>query len=314
MKILLLVFLFLSGSFANARSLPPLAQPKLVKVPGTKVSLVPPASLKPSGQFPGFGDEETGSSILITEMPAPYSQVTGAFTKESLAMKDLDLLSKKTISLNGRPALLLHLRQVTQSVPFLKWMVITGGENETVLVTATFPERMKSQLSSVMERSALSARWNAEAETDPLAGLSFSFNDDPSLKFARRVSNLVLLTKDGTLPGKPATDPLFIIGSSLSQVLISDVKKFAEARLMQIEQVSGLLINKQSDLTIAGLQGSVIIAQAQWKDLPEAPVTVYQVLLVDGKSYFIMQGFAPREEQEKYLVVFNRIAQSFRKK
>jgi len=37
-------------------------------------------------------------------------------------------------------------------------------------------------------------------------------------------------------------------------------------------------------------------------------------LLLDGENYFIMQGFAPREEQEKYLAVFTRIARSFRKK
>ncbi len=83
MKILPFVFpvlLCLSGSFANAHSLS-FAQPKLVKVPGTKVRLVPPTGLKPSERFPGFWDEETNSSIVITEMPAPYSEIATGFTK-----------------------------------------------------------------------------------------------------------------------------------------------------------------------------------------------------------------------------------------
>ena len=85
-------------------------------------------------------------------------------------------------------------------------------------------------------------------------------------------------------------------------------------RVTQIEKVSGVAIKKQSDVTIAGLSGSEIVAEGKWSDLPDAPVVVYQVILLDGGNYFIMQGRAPREEQEKYLAVFTRIAKSFRKK
>jgi hypothetical protein len=316
MKILSFVFpvlLFLSCSFANARSLPS-AQPKLVKVPGTKVRLVPPTGLKPSERFPGFWDEETNSSILITEMPAPYPEIANGFTKEALATNGMSLLSKKEISLNGRPGILLHVGQEARSIAYLKWMVITGNEKETVLVTATFPEEMKARLSSAMEQSALSVQWDAEAKIDPLAGLNFSFNDDPSLRFARRISNGVMLTKDDALPGKPNNDPFFIIGPSVSQVEISDIRQFAERKLMQTEKATGIIIKKQSDVTIAGLSGREIVAEAQWNDLSDAPMIIYQVLLLDGENYFIMQGFAPREEQEKYLAVFTRIAKSFRKK
>ena len=62
MKILPLVFpvlLCLSGSFANARSLP-FAQPKLVKVPGTKVSLVPlPTPHSPLPFYPSSNHGKT---------------------------------------------------------------------------------------------------------------------------------------------------------------------------------------------------------------------------------------------------------------
>jgi hypothetical protein len=316
MKILPFVFsvlLFLPISFANPSSLA-FAQPKLVKVPGTKASLVPPASLKSSDRFPGFLDEETSSSIVITELPAPYSEIADGFTKEALATKGMNLLSKKEISLDGRPGVLLHVGQEARSIAFLKWMVVTGNEKETLLVTATFPEEMKAQFSSVMGQSALSVKWDAEAKIDPVAGLNFSFEDDPSLKFARRFSKMVTFTKDGALPGKPTNDPFFIIGSSVSQVMISDIRKFAEARLKEIEKVSGVAIKKQSDVTIAGLPGNEIFALAKLNAEPNKTVIIYQVLLLDGKDYFVMRGVVSRGEQEKYLEVFARVAQSFRKK
>jgi hypothetical protein len=309
----ILVLLFLFGSFANARS-SPFAQKKPVKVPGTKVSLIPPPGLKPSERFPGFGDEETSSSIMITETPVPYSEMASGLTKEALATNGMSVLRRKEISLNGRPGILFHLKQEAQPGDILKWMVMTGDEKDTILIIAAFPEQMKARLSSEMEKAVLSARWDVDAETDPLDGLVFSFEDDPSMKFARRLSNNVMLTKDGAFPDRPTNDPFFIIGSSLSEVTIPDVGKFAEKRLMQIKQVSGIAIKQQSEVTIAGLPGSEIVAEAQWNDLPDAPVVVYQVILSDGKNYFLMQGFAPREEQEKYLAVFSRIAQSFRKK
>jgi hypothetical protein len=316
MKILPFVFpvlLCLSGSFANSRSLP-FAQPKLVKVPDTKVSLVPPASLKLTERFPGFSDDETNSSIIVTELPAPYSKFANEITKEAFAKRGMNLLSRREVSLNGRPGILLHVRQEAQSVAFLKWIVVTGNEKATVMVAAAFPEEMKAQLSSAMEQSALSVQWDAEAKIDPLAGLNFSFNDDPSLKFAERISRAVILTKDGALPPKSTNGTIFIISSSLPEAMISDLGKFAEEQMMQIEQISGIAIKKKSDVTIDGLPGKEIVAEAKWKDLPDAPVVVYQVLLLDGEYHFIMQGFAPREEQEKYLAVFTRIAKSFRKK
>ena len=304
-----LVLLFLSGSFANARSLPS-AQPKHVKVPGTKVSLAPPAGLKPSSQFPGFEDEETGASITIAELPGPYSVMAEGLTKGGLAAKGMSLLSRKDISLNGRPGILLHLRQKISSVDVLKWIVATGNEKETIFIAGAFPEQAKARWSSEMERSVLSAQLDAEPGADPLAGLSFTFSDDPSLKVAMRFPSKVILTEDGDMQG---AGPLFIVSSSPSEAIIPDVNKFAK-ELMQTAQVSGITFKKQSDVTIAGLPGNEILAEAKWKDTPNEAVIIYQVLLLDKKNYFLIQGFASRGEQEKYLAVFARIAQSFRKK
>jgi hypothetical protein len=311
-KILSFVFpvlLCISGSFANSLPLQS-AQPNLVKVPGTKVSLVPPAGLKPSSQARGFDDEETGSSIEIGEMAGPYSLVAEGFTKEALAAKGISLLSRKEVSLNGRPGILLHLRQKISSVDVLKWIVATGNEKETIFIVGAFPEKVKARWSSEMEKAVLSARLDAGSETDPLAGLNFSFNVDPSLKVANRFPNGVILSVDGD---QQSDGPLLIINSVSSETIVPDVKKLA-MELMQTAQVSGIAIKKQSDVTIAGLPGNEILAEAKWKATPNEAVIIYQVLLLDKKNYFLMQGFASRGEEEKYLAVFARIAQSFRKK
>lgn len=290
------------------------AQEKPIPVAGTKVSLTPPAEFKPSSRFPGFAVEESQASIMVTEMPAPYATLVQAFTSEGLETRGMSLISRREVKLGGKPAILFHLRQVAQSTAFLKWLAMTGNERETVLITGTFPETAKDRFSATVETSVLSAVWNTEAKVDPLEGLNFAIEEQPDLKFARRLSNMILLTKDGTLPGKPTNDPMLAVGSSLSEVEIQDVKSFADRRLRQITQVSEPVIETQRTLTIAGLPGSEIIAKAVWKAGGQEPVAVFQIILLDGKNYFLLQGFAPFEERKKYLEIFGKIAQSFRKK
>ena len=288
-------------------------QAQSTQVTGTKVSLTPPAGFKPSEQFPGFLHEASGASIMVTEMPAPYSKITEAFTKEALATKGMTLLARRPHTVSGKAGLLIHLRQVAQGTAFLKWLVATGTEKETVLITATFPEAVKLKWSAALEKSVLNAQWNDAAEIDQFAGLNFSIKDHPEMKIARRISNMLLLTKDGVIPDKPANDPMLIVGSAISDVAIGDLKQFAAARLQEINQITGITIKEQTPVTIGGLLGSEIIADAEWQN-PSAPVTVFQIVLQNEKSYFIVQGFAPRGEQQKYLTIFRGIAQSFQKK
>jgi hypothetical protein len=49
-------------------------------------------------------NDETSSSIVVTEIPAPYSEMAAGFTKEALATKGMNLLSKrkKSRSTEGR--------------------------------------------------------------------------------------------------------------------------------------------------------------------------------------------------------------------
>jgi hypothetical protein len=290
-----------------------LGQTQATAIPGTKVRLTPPAGFAPSKQFPGFLHEESGASIMVTEMPAPYSKITEAFTKESLATQGMTWLAQRPHTISGKTGVLLHLRQSAQGTVYLKWLIAVGTEQETVLITATFPEAVKAQWSAALENAVLGAQWDAAAVVDPLAGLNFSIKDEPEMKLARRMSSALLLTKDGTLPGKPTTDPMLVIASSISEVLIGDLPQFAAARLNEITQITGATIKQQSAVTIGGLKGSEIIAEAEWKT-PQAPVTVFLTMLQDGNNYFIIQGFAARTEQQKYLPIFKRIAQSFQKK
>ncbi|WFP51167.1 hypothetical protein PL263_03860 [Methylomonas sp. EFPC3] len=48
-------------------------------VPGTSVSVTPPEGFTKAERFPGFMNEAIGASIMISEIPGPFAEVSGGF-------------------------------------------------------------------------------------------------------------------------------------------------------------------------------------------------------------------------------------------
>jgi hypothetical protein len=284
------------------------------RVTGTKVSLTPPANFVPAIQFPGFMDEENGATIMVTEWPLPYTELSQAFTEDNMATKGMLLLAKKDVSFGDKKGILLHVKQGVNSDVFLKWIGFTGNESESVMITATFREDLKTQLTSSLEKAVLSAKWDAALKMDLSEGLDFTIKDDPSLKQASKIGRSLIFTKDGTIPKSPSREPFLVIGPSISKVLAADRRSFAERRLDTTEDLSDVKITKASEVTIDGLPGIEIVAAGRWVKEPTGDATIYQVILFESETYYFLQGFASTKDREKYLPVFNRIAQSFQKK
>jgi hypothetical protein len=286
------------------------------RVTGTKVSLTPPANFVPAAQFPGFMDEENGATIMVTEWPLPYTELSDAFTGDKMATKGMLLLEKKDVSFGDKKGILLHVKQDLNSEVFLKWIGFTGNESESVMITATFPEEVKSGLDSSLEKSVLSARWDAALKFDISEGLDFTLKDDPALKQASKVGKSLLFTRDGTIPKSTITsrDPFLIFGPSLAKISSADRRTFAERRLVATVEIAEIKITKASEVNIGGLPGIEIVAAGRWDKEPVGEAVIYQVLLFESDSYYLLQGFATPKDREKYLPVFSRIAQSFQKK
>ena len=145
MKILR-VFLFLSLLAFNGCSYAQ-KSPKqdAASVSGTRVKLVPPDGFAPATQFPGYQLESYGSSIMITEIPGPFAETTAGFSNTSeLMKKNMSVLDKQEVKLDGQNGILLKVAQKASGTNFLKWLLVLGDEKETAMITATFPNNMKA--------------------------------------------------------------------------------------------------------------------------------------------------------------------------
>jgi hypothetical protein len=291
-------------------ALPAIADP--VRVPGTSVSLQPPAGFELAGDYPGFQSAEQQASIMVTQMPAPVAEIRKAMTKETLATRGMTLLSSKEETVGGREALLLNLAQSAAGIDYLKWMLVMGDPKETFMIVGTFPKSAGEEVGAAIRTALLSASLAAAAPSDPFEGLKFRITPTQALKIAGRVSNLLLLTESGN-PGplKPG-EPVYVIGNSFRPGGSGDLKVFSEARAKQTEQIGDLENLSGSEITIGGLVAYELLADV--KDVKSGTaIRLYQVIAFDGDGgYFIVQGLVGADRAGAMLPEFRRVTESFR--
>lgn len=287
-------------------------QPQYTSFATAGIKLIRPDGFETAESFDGFQQPSTQSSVMAITIPGPFAEVTKGFTSEGLKARGMTLKSRENISIDGSEGILINLTQTASGIEFAKWIVAFGNQKETKVVTATFPKAEAAQLSLVLRSVVLTAK--NDTTPPPILGSDVGFKIGASnrLKLARVVGKMLLYTRDGTIPAKSPVDPLFIVARSFSEVSIIDKKEFATRRLFQTNTTKVSSIISTTKIAIAGLDGYEIVAEA--KDATsDTPITVYQVMLFDGRSYILIQGMVGSKISNDYLPEFKVMARSFTK-
>jgi len=145
-------------------------------------------------------------------------------------------------------------------------------------------------------------------------GLSFRIDPTPKLRAAGRLSNMLVFTETGSMEPSDGSSKqgVMVFGSSLSEADIGDVEAFARARAPKTEKVRLERIVSGRAVTVDGLPGYELLADAKGvKD--GSPVRMYQVVLADAKTYYIGQGFVHPDRGDEVVEQFRQITGSFRR-
>jgi hypothetical protein len=134
-----------------------------VRVPGTKVSLVPPPGFSLAQQYPGFEREADQASIMVTELPTPAAEMIKAMTAPALATRGMTLVSSQQAVIDGHAARLLSVRQKTPAGDVLKSMLIAGDPSMTIMIVGMSATDASSSTAAEIRRALLSATWGSAA-------------------------------------------------------------------------------------------------------------------------------------------------------
>jgi hypothetical protein len=305
-----LIILLVITAFPQIKESPDQA----TRVVGTRVSLKPPPEFTPSSQFPGYGLEAFGSSIMVTEIAGPFPEISAGLSDPSALMKKgMSVLNKREVKVNGQSGLLMQVRHDISLGGFLKWILVIGDEKETVIITATFPKGFENELSEKMKASILTVTWDREKNISPAEGLNFTISEKGDLKLAKRFINMLGFSKGGIFPDKDIDNPLFTVGQSVSKLEVRDTEGFARSTILQTTSVTGIEIEQSSKVTIDKLNGFEIVARGKDKKSGQ-PMVIYQTILFEGQSYYIMLGLISNRQRDAYLTAFREMAGSFKRR
>lgn len=284
-------------------------------VPGSRVSMEMPEGFEKAGNFSGFQNPQKRASIMVTEMPGPYAQITAGFDNEHLSTRGMSLCSKSPHKVGSFDGVLVELTQTAGEAHFHKWILAFGDQNNTTLVTAAFPEELKQELSGKMKDAVLSTSFDANRAA-PLnqSDLNYTVSPVPGMKLAARVQNMLLFNPSGGLPKQKVEkpEPLFVAAQALNDLNIDDRALFCRRRLRQTKGLNTFEISSEKDVEIAGLSGREILASAI--DEKGEKTFILQTMLFGKGSYFIMQGICDLSLQKTQEPVFREIAKTFKTK
>jgi hypothetical protein len=278
---------------------------------GTGVTLDPPPGFVAAQRFPGFEQDAKNASIIVTELPGPAAAMQKGMTKEMLASRGMTLIRSQPVKAGGRNALLLQVGQSSGGTEFLKWMLIAGDPKKTLMIVGTFP-KAATDLTLPIKRAILSASWGGKVTAAPYEGLSFQADPTPMMKLAGRVGTTLVFSESGTMGSGDMDQAILVMGASTSEVAIPNVERFARDRASRSTQVGTLRNIVGRALTRDGLPGFELVAEAN-DARSGREVRMYQLVLVQQKTYYLAQGFVPADRARVILDQFRRVTGSFRR-
>lgn len=283
--------------------------PQHQSIVGTKVSIIPPAGFEHSPNFLGMQQVESGSSIVIAEIPVPYATAAREMDGKLLLSKGVEVETVDSIQLNGSSAILATGMQMSRIGMFGKVILLFGNDSQSVIVTGAYPQELES-LGEQIKRSILTSVFEPRKVVDPFESMDYRI--DPSetkLKFAKSFMNSLIYTIDGLVPTASPDKTSLTVTKSFSPVDVEDRKLFAINRVKQITK-KVKPIRSIEPVTIDGIEGFEVLTSARSPITGEEEV-VYQVILFSDGFYYIFLGTT--NQHESGLEEIKKVVGSFRR-
>lgn len=283
------------------------------QIAGTKFFLVPPSGFINANNFQGFQQLNSGASILVMEIPGPFSETTKGFNEQGLKTQGVVLKKKEEIKINGNHGLFLTTEQFAYGTNYSKYILVFGDSKATYMVNGTFPKEV-TELDKDIRESMLSVVYESGLTVDPLSTVSFTVDtDNTKLKFGKSISGMLLYTVDGKVPTESGDKTSFIVGLSLSNVQTVDKKLTALTRIKRLPYTD-LKIDesKIKEIEIDGISGYEIVGEGLEKSNGTKEL-VYQVMLFTDNGYYIMVG-TTKNNFEQNLELFKKVAKTLKRR
>ena len=259
------------------------AQAAPIVIPGTSVSLEPPAGFTVSENFSGLQNSQNGSSITINELPLDaYEEISTIFSTEEAAT---EALLRQGISIEDYTVLdvgetqvpLLRGTQQAASGAVTKYLTLLKGE-ATILVTFNIIDP-NTITQDIVETTVTSITLTAAPTLDDkISQLPFSFQTIAPFQVTKVIGGSAVLLSTEPGPDPTSLKPIVIITRGQNVIYNQDAADISEGLLRGTQGFSLAEIIQEDSLEFAGGRGHFIEAR-----MDELTVVQYAHVPANGR-------------------------------
>ncbi len=292
----------------------------VIPVGSTGVRMLKPQGFVPAKGFEGFEQEQTSATILVQVQQMPAGAFLASVTASTSNYSGIHVVRREEVQAGMMPATLLEITQRAGKTLWHKWALVTGNDQEVVMVMATWPAEHDAELSNLLRRAVVSARWDGESKPgEPDFRLALSHGE---LKIAYSSTYALTYSTEGQFPCDKPDDPLLVaclsMPGAVPQLPFEELQGFAEGLLERRQGFHYTSILETIPLEIDGLPGFRSVASAIDMQT-NAPVTMYQLVLFhtntkpSESAYYLMLGTVGSDRWDSYFKSFDALSRSLRR-
>ena len=282
-----------------------------INIEGTKISLIPPDGFIKATNFLGLQQNQSGSTIMVLDIPGPFSETSKGLTKEGFLSQGVEVKEIEKITINNLPAIFVTGEQNAHGNIYTKYVLCFGSENETIMINGAIPNNL-NEIAIAVKNSILTSFYEADKKINPFEIVDYSIDlSNSKLQFAKSASSSLIFTTDGIIPTKSTDKTTLIIAKSFSKTDIEDRKLFCLNRVKQLP-VEITKIETTTEISIDGISGFEIIALAKDKKT-SANEKVCQVILFSDNLYYILFG-STNNDYDNNITEIKNVIKTFKRK
>src|SRR6185312_1310794 len=206
-----------------------------VRVPGTRLFLIPPPHFTLSSWYSGFEKKEVAAIVVIDQPGGSYAASAGSFTKAELESRGVKVLDFRDLTINGFPARFAEVKGPGASKVF---ELVFGDPTFAAMVTAS-NKAGDDATGAALIGSLNSIVYDKKVKTDPFELAHFSVGSNTSVfKFFRSNGNMFIYSVGGADRSRDANAPVVLITQVPTQGALSP--KSVVGQILQQEVRNGL--------------------------------------------------------------------------
>lgn len=263
-----------------------------VAIPGSRVTLVPPAGFALSKEFAGLQGDK--ASVLVVEIPAAtYDQLVAAISAGTMAQQGVEITGGEAFPGLSSRAQMFRGKQTAQGVEVDKWVLLVDGGSMLVLINVSALKGAAPLTDAQVRDMFKSIKVAAAPAGDPVAALPFTVT--PAARFTHKQTlggNGLILTS--APPSEAAAaQPGVMIARTFEQPVPKEQWPQAMAALLQ--GIPALKLDKTEPpkpIKIGDLEGLEVTGTGTSAGAPRKAVVV---LLFTPTGAYVLIGMASPE-------------------